>query len=55
MLQRMGRCQTTTLLTSAEDMEYDGCLTVAAEERDPLKRIAFVGAFAMASHFTETS
>lgn len=30
-------------------MEYDGCLTVAAEEQDSLKRIAFVGAFAMVS------
>lgn len=31
-------------------MEYDACLTVAAQEPDSLKRIAFVGAFAMSNY-----
>ena len=35
---------------AAEDMEYDACLTVAAEQEDSLKRIAFVGAFAMSNY-----
>jgi hypothetical protein len=35
---------------AAEDMEYDACLTVAASEQDSLKRIAFVGAFAMSNY-----
>lgn len=34
----------------AEDMEYDACLTVAATESDSLRRIAFVGAFAMSNY-----
>lgn len=39
MLQRM-----------AEDMEYDACLTVAAQQDDSLKRLAFVAAFAMSNY-----
>lgn len=35
---------------TAEDMEYDACLTVAAGEQDSLKRIAFVSAFAMSNY-----
>ncbi|CAK9786023.1 hypothetical protein CC85DRAFT_308156 [Cutaneotrichosporon oleaginosum] len=41
---------TSMLQRMAEDMEYDACLTVAAEERDSLKRIAFVAAFAMSNY-----
>ena len=55
MLQRMGpypKHMRIALLThvAAEDMEYDACLTVAAGEDDSLKRIAFVGAFAMSNY-----
>lgn len=38
------------ILVLAEDMEYDACLNVAAGEQDSLKRIAFVGAFAMSNY-----
>jgi hypothetical protein len=38
------------LISIAEDMEYDACLTVAASDKDSLKRIAFVGAFAMSNY-----
>ena len=41
---------TSMLQRMAEDMEYDACLTVAASEEDALKRIAFVGAFAMSNY-----
>lgn len=41
---------TLNLVTLAEDMEYDACLTVAASEKDSLRRIAFVGAFAMSNY-----
>ncbi|WWC91583.1 uncharacterized protein L201_006529 [Kwoniella dendrophila CBS 6074] len=41
---------TSMLQRMAEDMEYDACLTVAAGEKDSLKRIAFVGAFAMSNY-----
>ncbi|WVR00350.1 hypothetical protein IAU59_007493 [Kwoniella sp. CBS 9459] len=41
---------TSMLQRMAEDMEYDACLTVAASEQDSLKRIAFVGAFAMSNY-----
>lgn len=40
----------TTLIIAAEDMEYDACLTVAAADKDSLRRIAFVGAFAMSNY-----
>ncbi|ORX40701.1 Oxysterol-binding protein-domain-containing protein [Kockovaella imperatae] len=41
---------TSMLQRMTEDMEYDACLTVAAEQEDSLKRIAFVGAFAMSNY-----
>ncbi|WVO21082.1 uncharacterized protein IAS62_002386 [Cryptococcus decagattii] len=41
---------TSMLQRMAEDMEYDACLTVAASEKDSLRRIAFVGAFAMSNY-----
>nr|ODN99988.1 oxysterol-binding protein [Cryptococcus depauperatus CBS 7855] len=41
---------TSMLQRMAEDMEYDACLTVAASEQDSLRRIAFVGAFAMSNY-----
>ena len=41
---------TSMLQRMAEDMEYDACLTVAADQEDSLKRIAFVGAFAMSNY-----
>ncbi|WWD19523.1 hypothetical protein CI109_103984 [Kwoniella shandongensis] len=41
---------TSMLQRMAEDMEYDACLTVAAGEQDSLRRIAFVGAFAMSNY-----
>ncbi|KAK8853109.1 hypothetical protein IAR55_003810 [Kwoniella newhampshirensis] len=41
---------TSMLQRMAEDMEYDACLTVAAGEKDSLRRIAFVGAFAMSNY-----
>lgn len=48
---RTHSCQTHLAnLDAAEDMEYDACLTVAAGEEDSLKRIAFVGAFAMSNY-----
>lgn len=31
-------------------MEYDACLTVAAAEKDSLRRMAFVSAFAMSNY-----
>ena len=40
----------TSANSAAEDMEYDACLTVAAEQEDSLKRMAFVGAFAMSNY-----
>jgi len=43
-----GKMELTSIV--AEDMEYDACLTVAAQEQDSLKRIAFVGAFAMSNY-----
>jgi hypothetical protein len=39
MLQRM-----------AEDMEFSGSLDAAVNEQDPLKRIAYVAAFAMSNY-----
>lgn len=39
-----------SLISIAEDMEYDACLTVAASDKDSLRRIAFVGAFAMSNY-----
>lgn len=41
---------TSMLQRMAEDMEYDACLTVAAQEQDSLKRLAFVAAFAMSNY-----
>ncbi|KAK4689354.1 oxysterol-binding protein 1, partial [Tremellales sp. Uapishka_1] len=41
---------TSMLQRMAEDMEYDACLTVASQEEDSLKRIAFIGAFAMSNY-----
>lgn len=41
---------TSMLQRMAEDMEYDACLTVAANEQDSLKRLAFVAAFAMSNY-----
>lgn len=51
MLQRMGKLRLRGHADSiAEDMEYDACLTVAASDKDSLRRIAFVGAFAMSNY-----
>ncbi|KAF8995937.1 Oxysterol-binding protein-domain-containing protein [Cyathus striatus] len=41
---------TSMLQRMAEDMEFSECLDVAATERDPLRRIAFVAAFAMSNY-----
>ncbi|KAF8961157.1 hypothetical protein BDZ97DRAFT_1940113 [Flammula alnicola] len=41
---------TSMLQRMAEDMEFSECLDVAAHEKDPLRRIAFVGAFAMSNY-----
>ncbi|KAF7304407.1 Oxysterol-binding protein [Mycena chlorophos] len=41
---------TSMLQRMAEDMEFSECLDVAAKERDPLRRIAFVAAFAMSNY-----
>ncbi|WVQ84916.1 hypothetical protein IAT38_007079 [Cryptococcus sp. DSM 104549] len=41
---------TSMLQRMAEDMEYDACLTVAAAEQDSMRRLAFVGAFAMSNY-----
>ncbi|TFK62382.1 hypothetical protein BDN72DRAFT_827523 [Pluteus cervinus] len=41
---------TSMLQRMAEDMEFSECLDAAAKERDPLRRIAYVGAFAMSNY-----
>ncbi|KAJ3508300.1 hypothetical protein NLJ89_g5839 [Agrocybe chaxingu] len=41
---------TSMLQRMAEDMEFSECLDVAAKEQDPLRRIAFVAAFAMSNY-----
>ncbi|KAI0254825.1 Oxysterol-binding protein-domain-containing protein [Lactifluus subvellereus] len=41
---------TSMLQRMAEDMEFSECLDVAFGERDPLRRIAFVAAFAMSNY-----
>ncbi|KAF8642470.1 hypothetical protein AX16_009471 [Volvariella volvacea WC 439] len=41
---------TSMLQRMAEDMEFSECLDIAAREKDPLLRIAFVGAFAMSNY-----
>ncbi|KAI9513276.1 Oxysterol-binding protein-domain-containing protein [Russula earlei] len=41
---------TSMLQRMAEDMEFSECLDAAFEERDPLRRIAFVAAFAMSNY-----
>ncbi|KAG6906987.1 hypothetical protein DXG01_011063 [Tephrocybe rancida] len=41
---------TSMLQRMAEDMEFSECLDAAAKERDPLRRLAFVAAFAMSNY-----
>ncbi|KAF8344941.1 Oxysterol-binding protein-domain-containing protein [Amanita rubescens] len=41
---------TSMLQRMAEDMEFSECLDAAAKESDPLRRIAYVGAFAMSNY-----
>ncbi|KAF8629796.1 hypothetical protein AX17_005575 [Amanita inopinata Kibby_2008] len=41
---------TSMLQRMAEDMEFSECLDAAARESDPLRRIAFVAAFAMSNY-----
>ncbi|KAG2367637.1 Oxysterol-binding protein-domain-containing protein [Suillus spraguei] len=41
---------TSMLQRMAEDMEFSECLDVAARERDPHRRLAFVAAFAMSNY-----
>lgn len=41
---------TSMLQRMAEDMEFSECLDVAAKERDPFLRIAYVAAFAMSNY-----
>ncbi|KAI0268137.1 Oxysterol-binding protein-domain-containing protein [Gloeopeniophorella convolvens] len=41
---------TSMLQRMAEDMEFSECLDAAQGERDPLRRIAFVAAFAMSNY-----
>ncbi|PFH47691.1 hypothetical protein AMATHDRAFT_67134 [Amanita thiersii Skay4041] len=41
---------TSMLQRMAEDMEFSECLDAAAKEDDPLRRIAFVAAFAMSNY-----
>ncbi|KAF9471861.1 hypothetical protein BDN70DRAFT_887641 [Pholiota conissans] len=41
---------TSMLQRMAEDMEFSECLDVAAHEKDPLRRLAFVAAFAMSNY-----
>ncbi|KZT53448.1 hypothetical protein CALCODRAFT_501126 [Calocera cornea HHB12733] len=41
---------TSMLQRMAEDMEFSECLDAAVRENDPLKRIAFVAAFAMSNY-----
>ncbi|KAI5119210.1 hypothetical protein M0805_007721 [Coniferiporia weirii] len=41
---------TSMLQRMAEDMEFSECLDAASAESDPLKRIAFVAAFAMSNY-----
>ncbi|VDB97082.1 unnamed protein product [Peniophora sp. CBMAI 1063] len=41
---------TSMLQRMAEDMEFSECLDAAAQEQDPLRRIAFVAAFAMSNY-----
>ncbi|KAF8505882.1 Oxysterol-binding protein-domain-containing protein [Russula emetica] len=41
---------TSMLQRMAEDMEFSECLDAAFGERDPLRRIAFVAAFAMSNY-----
>ncbi|KIJ64051.1 hypothetical protein HYDPIDRAFT_112576 [Hydnomerulius pinastri MD-312] len=41
---------TSMLQRMAEDMEFSECLDVAAREKDPQRRLAFVAAFAMSNY-----
>jgi len=41
---------TSMLQRMAEDMEFSECLDAAAAERDSLRRVAYVGAFAMSNY-----
>ncbi|KAF8724406.1 hypothetical protein AX14_008859 [Amanita brunnescens Koide BX004] len=41
---------TSMLQRMAEDMEFSECLDAAAKESDPLRRIAYVAAFAMSNY-----
>ncbi|KAG6899116.1 hypothetical protein C0995_007016, partial [Termitomyces sp. Mi166 len=41
---------TSMLQRMAEDMEFSECLDAAVKEQDPLRRIAFVAAFAMSNY-----
>lgn len=41
---------TSMLQRMAEDMEFSECLDIASSEKDPLRRIAFVAAFAMSNY-----
>ncbi|KAF9070162.1 Oxysterol-binding protein-domain-containing protein [Rhodocollybia butyracea] len=41
---------TSMLQRMAEDMEFSECLDIAASEPDPLRRIAYVAAFAMSNY-----
>ncbi|EAU87124.1 oxysterol-binding protein [Coprinopsis cinerea okayama7 len=41
---------TSMLQRMAEDMEFSECLDIAATEKDPLRRIAYVAAFAMSNY-----
>ncbi|GLB39485.1 putative OSBP family protein [Lyophyllum shimeji] len=41
---------TSMLQRMAEDMEFSECLDAAARDKDPLRRIAFVAAFAMSNY-----
>ncbi|KAG1835395.1 Oxysterol-binding protein-domain-containing protein [Suillus subalutaceus] len=41
---------TSMLQRMAEDMEFSECLDIAARERDPHRRLAFVAAFAMSNY-----
>ncbi|TFK33757.1 Oxysterol-binding protein-domain-containing protein [Crucibulum laeve] len=41
---------TSMLQRMAEDMEFSECLDAAASDKDPLRRLAFVAAFAMSNY-----
>ncbi|KAF5380142.1 hypothetical protein D9615_006306 [Tricholomella constricta] len=41
---------TSMLQRMAEDMEFSECLDAAARDKDPLRRLAFVAAFAMSNY-----